>query len=186
MLVRTMLRWLLKIYQEGDVTASLGNFCQCSVTLKTKKTFPDVQTESPVLQLPLVLSLDSIGKCHPSSLYSFFRYLYKLMVSPQAFSFLRVSSPSSLSLSLQMCLIHFFFQPLHHHHGSTEVQCVHVFCTGETQTGHSTPNVASTVLNRGERSLWMAVQPSGPSVTPSSFVSLAIMLRVPLTPPLKS
>lgn len=48
---------------------------------QNKKPFPDVQTESPVLQFVPVASCS-------------------VMVSPQAFSFLRVSSPSSLSLSL--------------------------------------------------------------------------------------
>lgn len=37
---RTVTRWVLSISKGGDSTTSLGNLCQCSVTLIVKKHFP--------------------------------------------------------------------------------------------------------------------------------------------------
>lgn len=47
---------LLNIHKEGDSTTTLGNLCQCSITLMVKKVFSDVQSKPPVLQFAPIAS----------------------------------------------------------------------------------------------------------------------------------
>jgi len=55
-LPRTLSSYLLDISRDQDSAASPGNLFQCSVTLRVKKVFPDVQREPPVFQAAPITS----------------------------------------------------------------------------------------------------------------------------------
>ena len=60
-LPRTMAKQLLNISKNGESTTSLGNLCQCLVTLTLKKVFPDVKRESSVFQCVPIASGPGTG-----------------------------------------------------------------------------------------------------------------------------
>ena len=85
-LPRTMSRRLLNLPKDGDSTTSLGNLCQCLVTLTAKKCLLMFRANLlcfSLCPLPLVLSLGTTEESlTPSSLHPPSRYLYTLMSSP--------------------------------------------------------------------------------------------------------
>ena len=89
------------VCEDGDSTTSLGNLCQCSVTL-TVKLFPDVQREPPAFQFVPIASCPATGHHwkEPGSL--FFVALLQIFVTidetPLSLLSSRLNSPSSLSL----------------------------------------------------------------------------------------
>ena len=87
---RTVSRCLWKISKVRKSTVFLGNLSQCSVTLRVKKFFSDVQREPPVFQFAPIASGPITGhhwkQPAPSSLHSPSRYLYTLMWPYWAFS----------------------------------------------------------------------------------------------------
>lgn len=81
----------LNIYTDGDPTASLGNPCQCSITLTVKKCFLvfkwNLMCFSSCL-VPFVLSLGTTERnLAPSSSFPLIRCLHTLGRSPQSFLF---------------------------------------------------------------------------------------------------
>lgn len=90
---------LLDFSREEDFSASLGNVCSVSFTVKT--IFPGVQREPPVFQCcpsPLILSLGLTEQClAPLSLHPPFRYFDTLRFPTEAL-FSRLNCPISLSL----------------------------------------------------------------------------------------
>ncbi|KAK4828311.1 hypothetical protein QYF61_025323 [Mycteria americana] len=86
-----------------DSTTSLGNLCQCSITLTVKKCFLMLRWNLlgfSMHPLPLVLPLVTTEKSLAlSSLLPLFSYLYTLIRSPPSRYFSGLNSPSSLSLS---------------------------------------------------------------------------------------
>ena len=81
----TMSIGLLNISKDGDSAVSLGNLCQCSVTLTVIKCFLMFRGNLLCFRLcprPLFLALNTTGKSlAPFSLQSLFRYLYTLIRS---------------------------------------------------------------------------------------------------------
>lgn len=92
-LPRTVSRFLLSIFEDGDSTASLGELWQCLVNLKVGKVFSDVQTEPPVFYFVLVASCPVTGHIWKVPGFTFFPpswYLYfTYMRSPWIFSSLQ-------------------------------------------------------------------------------------------------
>lgn len=60
---RIMSRELLNVFKNGDSTMSLGNWCQCLITITVKKMLPDIQREPScfLCPLPFALLLDTNG-----------------------------------------------------------------------------------------------------------------------------
>jgi len=88
-LPRTTSRWLPMISKK-ETQWPLGKLCQCSVICTVKKCFLMSRWNClccSLCPLPLVLSQGTTEKSlAPSCLHPPFRYLYKLMKSPWAFS----------------------------------------------------------------------------------------------------
>lgn len=103
-LPRTITRWLFSISMYGDSTTSLGNLCQCSVALRSKKVFPDVEGNLLCFSLgPLTLVLPH-GTTEtilaPSSFHSPFCFLCTHCKIPLSFFFSNLNTHSFLCLSL--------------------------------------------------------------------------------------
>lgn len=99
-----MARWLLNLCKDGDFTISLGNLCQCSVTvtkyfLESKWIFMC----SDLCPLPLVLLLGTIeNSLSFSSSFPSITSLHTLGRSPQGLHFSGMSNISRNGDSLRM------------------------------------------------------------------------------------
>jgi len=144
-LPRTTFTRLLNISKEKNSTVSLGNLCQCLVTLTVKKcflTFRGILLGFSLCPWPLVLSLDTTGKSLDlSSLYHPCRYLCTLLKFPLSLLFSSLTVPAlsvfphrrgapSTKSSLWPCT-------------RLSSVCPFVFCTRDPRTGKNTPGVAS-------------------------------------------
>jgi len=140
----TMSRLFLNISKEGDSTTSLGNLCQCSITLTVKKVFPDVQREPPLLQFLPIAHVFLLGTTEksltPFSLHPPFKYVHTFMGSPLSLLFPRLNSPSSPFSSRRDTPV--LYSSLWHFAWLSAVSpCLS--CTGELRTGCTGPDVAS-------------------------------------------
>ena len=152
-LPRNMSRQLLNISKKGGSATSLGNLYQSLDTLTVRNCFLTVRGNLLCLILcflPLLLSLGTTKKRQAQSfLHSSFKYLYTSMRSFLRPLFLRLNSPTSLSLSLgKKCsnplstVVAFHWTPVYPWPSGTL----------KPRTGHSAPDVASPVPYRVEGS----------------------------------
>lgn len=107
-LLRTMSGHVWNVSKDGDSPTSLGNLCQCSVTLTLKKCFLMFRWDFlyfNLYPLPLLLSLGITKTSLPqSSLHSHIRYLFALITSALSLLFAMLSSSGSVCLSMTSIL----------------------------------------------------------------------------------